>query len=123
MHLFAMLDALARVEPRGDEEPLGEDLFRRVGAASRGASMVVLTAGTDASLPAELARYAAVGVSVTLIYADPHSFDPSLRSPSKPIQSAFLDALLGAQVEVYVLSRDDGQRLAPERHHGIRIPA
>ena len=120
-HLFSVLDSLARVSVDSEGPPISRELFARIGAPNRGASIVLLTAETDPALPAALARYAAAGVQVTVVYADSRTFDLRARAPAAATQRAFVDALLASQVSVYLLGRDEGRRLAPERLHGSSV--
>lgn len=81
----------------------------------------IFTVKIDPGLPGALARYTAAGVNAAVVYADPRTFDTGLRSPNAATQRSFVDALLGTQTGVYLLARDEGNRLAPERLYGNSV--
>jgi uncharacterized protein (DUF58 family) len=111
--LFAVLDALARVEPT-DREPISKTLSERVGGLHSGTTLVILTCDVDEALPESIAAYVATGVQVLVIYSDPRSFRADVRYPLRETQYAWYRSLAGSRAQVVLLHRDEGRQLKPE---------
>jgi uncharacterized protein (DUF58 family) len=120
-HLFAILRGLARIEP-DDKEPLSRTISGRVGNLTAGTTLVVLTSGLDSDLPAALSMYARSGIRVVVIYADPISFDPDFKLPSRQKYEDLLDQFSVMQNALYVVRRNSGGHIRPElRKHGDNV--
>jgi len=112
-HLYAVLDALARVEPR-DKEKVSKLLLPRVGGLAPGTTLVVLTCDLDPELPDTISSYVAAGVQVLVIYSDPRSFKSELRVPLRETQHSWYRALAAGKAQVVLLHRDPERQLKPE---------
>lgn len=111
--LYAILGGLARAEAR-DPDPLSATLNARVGSLQAGATLIALTAGADTGLPGALAEYTRKGAHVVTVYADPRSFEPDVRLPTRDAQRRVLSDLAGAQTDLYLLCSRPGEALQPE---------
>lgn len=111
--LYAVLDALARVDATADRK-ISDRLFGLVGMLPAGTTLVILTGDLDHSLPDAVAAYTTAGIHAVVIYADPRSFRTELRHPSREAQHAWYHALAAMRAEVVLLHCDPERQLKPE---------
>lgn len=119
-HLFAILAGLARAEA-ATPTPLSASLADKIGLLPSGTSLVLFTADADPALGAPVSRYTVAGIPVTVLYADPLSFDPHRTRPTRDIQREYAASIIGAQARMVVLRHNREARPLPEPVTDVRL--
>lgn len=112
-HLFMALTSLARAEA-DMPTALGSYLVERVGAIPPGTTLIVLTSRMDDQLPSAIAQYTWAGVQTHVFFADPLSFQDTVKRRADELQQEYLSSLLGAQAAIFLVRRNDARQIQPE---------
>src|SRR5205085_3547917 len=109
-HLYCILRDLARAEPTEDR-PLSETIVERVGQLPPGTTLAVLTSGLDLQLPGAIMHYTMDGAQVVTVYADPRSFVPDVRIPTREAQKSLIEGFFSANAVPFILTHQDDHSL------------